>query len=253
MRRASTTIAIASGKGGVGKSVIAVNLAETLASLGHQTALLDADGGQGACHILLNETPPLSVADVARAGHDVRTSLCLTSAGLTLVQMASDPDSQDARLFQTIDETLLLLRREHEYVIIDAPAGVDGAVRWAFDRADLGAVVLVEEPTAVADAYRLARMIWHADPDYPLASIVNFADSQSEAASVAERFGHVTWRFVGRVPNYLGWVPFCPSVRRSVRDQVPAVRLAGPIRTAFETLASTLIRGRTAPLELLSA
>src|SRR5690625_7561650 len=65
MRRTSTIIAVASGKGGVGKSVISVNLAETLARDDYRVALLDADMAHGACTVLLNEQPGPSLADAA--------------------------------------------------------------------------------------------------------------------------------------------------------------------------------------------
>ena len=136
------------------------------------------------------------------------------------------------------------LRATHDFVFIDAPAGVGAPVRWAFDRADLGLITLVGEPTAIADAYRLVKLVWHVEPAYPMAVAVNFTDTEDEARSVAARFGKITERFVQRVPAYLGWVPFSAHVRRSVAEQRPAVRTAGPVRTAFEHLAAVLVCGQ---------
>ena len=247
MKHTSTIVTIASGKGGVGKSVFAVNLAETLARDGHRVALVDADFGQGACALLLNETPQASVLDLAL--HTARAEQVLheTTAGVTLVQSVADPrrlDGHETALYAALDEVLRRLRATHEFVFIDAPAGVGASVRWAFDRADLGVIALVGEPTAIADAYRLAKLVWHAEPAYPLAVAVNFADTEDEARSVAFRFGKITERFVQRAPTYLGWVPFSAHVRRSVAEQRPAVRTAGPVRTAFDHLATVLVRGQ---------
>ncbi len=252
MKRESTIIAITSGKGGVGKSVVAVNLAETLASEGHRVALVDVDLGQGACALLLNETPAASVMDVLR--HTARTPQVLhqTAGGLTLVQVAAEAGEAAGReraLYAALDELLAHLRRTHHFVVLDAPAGTDGAVRWALDRADLGVLVVVGEPTAVADAYRLARLTWQHDPAYPLASVVNFADTAEEAQSVADRFATLTEHFTGQAPLYLGWVPFSPRVRQSVTMQEPAVRTPGPVRDAFEALSATLVQGRQPVLE----
>lgn len=255
MKRDSTIIAVTGGKGGVGKSVVAVNLAETLAAHGHRVALVDADAGQGACALLMNETPPASVVDVLR--HTARTQQVLhrTSEGVTLVQVAAEAGEATGReraLYAALDELLAHLRRTHHFVLIDTPAGTEGAVRWALDRADLGLFVIVGEPTAIADAYRLARMVWQQDPAYPVATVVNFADSAAEAASVAERFATITEHFTGQVPNYLGWVPFSSTVRHAVSAQEPAVRLPGPVRDAFEALSSTLVRGRQPVLQEVS-
>lgn len=247
MKRDFTTLAVASGKGGVGKSVIAVNLAEALAAEGRSVALVDADFAQGACSVLINETPPASVLDLARL--DARTDHVIheTITGLTLVQAVADPGSHDDHLpalYSALDDLIRRLRRECEYVLIDTAAGLDGAVRWAIDRADLTALVLVGEPTAISDAYRLAKLVWQTDPTYPLGTIVNYCDTAEEARSVSERFNAVTERFTGQVPSYLGWVPYAKSVRQSVRDQVPVVRTPGPLRDAFTRLGQMLVQGR---------
>ena len=257
MKRTSTTLAIASGKGGVGKSVVAVNLAETLARRGHSVALIDADVGQGACPVLLNEDPPHTVADLVRLDADVDAIGHETTAGITLVQSAREPDcfvneQQSAILHLSLDDVLRTARTTHDFVLIDTPAGTNGTVRWALDRADMGALVLVGEPTAIADAYRLAKMIWSADPAYPLGSIVNFADSADDAHSITERFGMITERFTGQTPSHLGWVPFAPAVRTSVRNQTPAVRSHDALRDAFDTLASVLADGRRVERQLRS-
>ncbi len=244
MKKTSTVIAVASGKGGVGKSVLSVNLAETLARAGLAAALIDADAGQGACPILLNETPLHSVFDIARGTAFVSDVLHTTASGLTLVQSASDPmaaTGQDALLTAGLDAVLDHLRERHEYIIIDAPAGVDGSVRWALDRADVGLLVLVGEPTAIADAYRLSKLIWQSDPEYPLAAVVNFADSAEDAAGVAERFGRLTTHFTGRSAQYLGWVPFSAEVRRSVSTQMPVVNAEEALRSTFDVLVRNLV------------
>lgn len=255
MKRSSTIIAVASGKGGVGKSVISVNMAEILVTEGYTVALLDADLGQGACAILLNETPKASILDLIRHRAVTRQVLHKTSSGVTFVQAVAEvgeADGQESRLYDTMDELLIQLREKHEFVIIDTPAGTDGAVRWALDRADLGVLTIVGEPTAIADAYRLAKMVWKADPNYPFATVVNFSDTENEATSVAERFGQVTSHFTGRLPNYLGWVPFSASVRYSVMEQKPVVRSEGPVRLAFQKLIRTLVNGRVSILQPLN-
>lgn len=244
MKRKSTVISIVSGKGGVGKSIVGVNLAEVLASGGHSVALVDADFGQGACRILLNESPGstlLEVVDQVRLRQDV---LHRTSTGITLVEAAGEPGQSEHRLYGALDHVVDELRSEHDFVLIDTPAGVDGPVRWALDRADLGLLVLVGEPTAIADAYRLTKLIWQVVPDYPFGTIVNFADSEEDARGVAERFNKVTSHFVGPVTSFLGWIPFSAVIRQSVTDQTPVVRNEGPMRVLFERIAGTLTEDR---------
>ncbi|MEM8486311.1 MAG: P-loop NTPase [Bacteroidota bacterium] len=255
MKLQSTTLTIASGKGGVGKSVVSVNLAETLAALGYRVVLVDVDLGQGACSLLLNESPDASVMDYARHTVLKEQVLHTTMSGITLIQGALDPGFAGVHLqslFEKLDSLIASLQQTHDFVLIDTPAGTEGAVRWALDKADLGILVLVGEPTAISDAYRLARMIWDIAPDYPLGAIVNFADTEAEARSIADRFGKVTEHFTGRVTKYLGWVPFSAQIRRSVSKQTPAVRSEGPVQKAFQSLAHNLTQDALFSPALLS-
>jgi ATPases involved in chromosome partitioning len=255
MEVTTNTIAFASGKGGVGKSVVTVNLAEALAREGHSVALIDTDLGQSDCHILLNEVPETTVLDTVHDASPRRSALHETEAGITLAQAAHRPHKRDRpvghALYEALDHLLSHLRDDHDYVLIDGPSGTGGPVRWALDRADLGALVLVGEPTAVADAYRLVKLLWTADPDYPLGVVVNFVEDESAANSIAERFGTVTTRFLDQSPSMLGWVPFARSVRQSVSEQTPIVRTNGPVREAFSELARTIVRRQYAPAPAL--
>lgn len=251
MKSTSTIFTVTGGKGGIGKSLVAVNLAETLAADGHRVALLDADLHLGACALLLNETPAATLHDLARRKVVARDVCHPAASGVTLIQSAaplgSEPEVAPRRLFATLDRLLATLRHETDYIVIDTPAGIDLPVRWALDRADLGLVVLVGEPTAITDAYRLCKLTWQADPDFPLATLVNAAESEDEAASVSERFNKITEQFLHTQPLYLGWVPFSETIRNSVRLQRPAVRDEGPARDAFGTLAHLLVQGRCLP------
>ncbi|MCS3649601.1 flagellar biosynthesis protein FlhG [Salinibacter ruber] len=256
MEVTSNVLTFASGKGGVGKSVVTTNLAETLAREGHRVALLDADLGQSDAAVLLNEAPATTVWGAVQEDAALRAVPHETEGRVTLVQAANrpPPEAPDARdaLYAALDTLLGRLRETHDYVLVDASAGTDGPVQWALDRADLGVLVVVGEPTAVADAYRLAKQLWSADPDYPLGLVVNFAEDEDDARSIGERFKAVTTRFLGQAPKTLGWIPFSHAVRRSVSDQTPVVRSEGPARDAFADLADTTARGQYALSPALS-
>lgn len=245
MQSTPTIMTVTSGKGGVGKSVVAVNLAETLAAQGHRVALLDADLGQGGCAVLINETPVASLVDFVRQTARAEEVLYQTMGGYTLVQGAAEPgvsDGREPQLYAAFDALLKRLKRSYDYILIDTPAGVDGSVRWAMDRADFSLLVLVDEPTAVTDAYRLAKMTWKTDPSYPISTLVNFVDTEAEAQSVAHRFSHICTHFLQVVPTYLGWIPYSREVRQSVREQVPTVRTSGPVQQAFQRISTMLTK-----------
>lgn len=244
MNQKTTALAITSGKGGVGKSIVAINMAETLCDMGYQVALVDLDFGQSNCSVLLNEHPRSSLLEYANHTTLRENILHKTETGITLIQGASHVVRNQVSgrsLLQASDEIINFLRPTHDYIILDTPAGTGEIVRWALDRASMGILVLVGEPTAIADAYQLARTVWELDPDYPIKSVVNFADTEAEAHSVADRFGKVTSHFTGNTAQHIGWVPFSSLIRKSVNDQYPAVRVAGPVRNAFQAMATNLL------------
>lgn len=234
-------LAVVSGKGGVGKSTLAVNLAETFAAQGCAVALLDADLGTGSCATLMNETPAATAIASASGVVPVDRVLTVTASGVTLAAGGTlPPDLTFEHVQPALDETLRELAATHDLVIVDAPAGLGAEVRWSLDRADAALLVLVGEPTSVKGAYTLAKMVWGAVPDYPLLSVVNAADTESEAQEAAARFSELTAQFLGHEPIPLGWVPYSPHVRAAVSQQTPAVRLSGSVRAAFTTLSTGL-------------
>ncbi|MEM1117226.1 MAG: P-loop NTPase [Bacteroidota bacterium] len=234
-------LAVVSGKGGVGKSTLAVNLAVALADAGRAVALLDADLGGGSCATLLNETPAASVVALAAGGVSADRLAHPTASGVTLVEggTVAAPDVPEA-VYRALDAALDDLARTHDVVVIDAPAGIGGAVRWALDRADAGLLVLVGEPTAVTGAYTLAKTVWQVVPDYPFFSVVNAADTDAEAAQTTERFAELTTRFVAQAAMPLGWVPYDAHVRAAARAQQPAARLSPALDATFAGLAASL-------------
>ncbi len=230
-------ISIVSGKGGVGKSVIAVNLAEALAADGRSVALLDADLGQPSCATLLNEHPPASIVNA----RGLREAWHACGSGATLVQAADEPVESAAdrhAVLQVLDLQAEALENEHEILIIDAPAGADEVVRWAINRANLSVLVLVDEPTAAADAYRLVKSLWQVDPGYRFGTIVNFAETDAHGRDVWNRFSLITRRFTGNGSFYLGSVPFSTEIRRSVSRQAPFVRHDQALCTALLSIAT---------------
>ena len=234
-------LAVVSGKGGAGKSTVAVNLAEAFADAGHSVALVDADLGQGSCTTLFNETPSASVAAYACGAVPLDAVLHPTRQGVTLVAAGgAAPTSLDDPLYAALDEVLDVLAASHSVVLVDAPAGVGQTVCWALDRADAGLLVLVGEPTAVTGAYALVKTVCQTAPEYPFLAVVNAADTDTDAAQTVERFAELTTRFLGAAPVSLGWVPYSAHVRVGVRNQTPALRLSAALRTAFEGLVGSL-------------
>lgn len=239
--RLTPVISIVSGKGGVGKSLIAVNLAEALVSCGRTVALLDADADQTACATLMNEVPR------ATAGAITSNAPASTHACASGVSLAQHPPATAAAATggpmpsNELTDGLEGLADSHEVVLIDAPSGVGDVVRACISRSDVAVLVVSDEPTAVADAYRLAKATWQDDPGFPFGALVNFAESDTHGRDVWHRFSQITRRFTGNAPFYLGWVPFSSVVRRSVASQRLFVRDDEVLAHHMSTLAQALL------------
>ncbi len=242
----SYIVTFSSGKGGVGKSLAAVNTAEMLQLLGYRVALVDADLGLSNCAAFLNESIPGSVLDVMHGEVPVDQIIHRTRSGVSLVTGADEPSMEHSDwsvLYPSLDQVLRRLCEDHDFILIDTPAGASDLSFWALDRADLGLLVVVDEPAAISDVYRFTKFVLKVDPAYPFAAIVNFARSEEEAREVLERFNSIVDHFMNRQFPYLGFIPMADVVRKSVADQQPFVRAdpEGAPATEIRYIAEALI------------
>ncbi|MEX0680374.1 MAG: P-loop NTPase [Balneolales bacterium] len=216
-----------SGKGGVGKSVASVNIADTLRLLGYRVAIIDADPGLSNCATLLNEQVDHTVMQWVQNNCDME-DLLLDCGGLTLITGSDEPGltgQEIELLMEAMDQILVSLDSKFDIIVIDTPAGSGDLCLWALDRARLGMMILVDEPTAITDIYRLCKYILGIDPTYPLASIINFAENESNAENIQQRFNTILHYFMKQEVKYLGFLPSSSEIRESVQKQTPVTRL----------------------------
>jgi flagellar biosynthesis protein FlhG len=221
------TLAVASGKGGVGKSVLAVNLAAALGALGRRVLLVDGDLGLGSAHQLLGLTPRRPLLDVVRGACGLDDTLCADAEGLLLA-----PAGEGEHELADLDE----LRRERllrsleaaddrtDLLVLDAPAGIGRAALQVAMAAEHLVLVATPERTALADAYALLKVIARRRHAPEVSILFNQVQSTAELALAAQRVGEAAARYLGLKPKLLGWVPLDAAVRRSVASQAPFVR-----------------------------
>lgn len=214
-------LSVISGKGGVGKSMTSVNLSEMLTRIGFRVALIDADIGLSNCATLLNEQVHGSVAGWIR-GENGLEDLPQDAGGITLITGSDDPAHHtfDPDLMvDALDQIVSHLSSDYDFIIIDTPAGAGEMTLWALDRAHVGTIILVDEPTAISDIYRLCKYVYSIDPGFNFAAVVNFADDEESAESTCKRFNHILDYFLKKQVNYLGFIPASIAVKNSVKDQ----------------------------------
>jgi flagellar biosynthesis protein FlhG len=243
------SITIASGKGGVGKTSVAVNLALVLRQLGARVTLLDADFGTANAHILMghNLSPKLNKA--ALADGTVRGALATTVHGVSLLSGGSAVlDLLDLKK----NDRLQLIRNveamsdETDYLIVDTPAGASDATLAFVAAADRVLLVVVGEPTSFMDAYTIlkAAHLEHGVRNFSV--MLNMAKDDQEASRHFDRFLAIALRFLDVELTYLGHLPMSLPLRRSVVSRQPL--MATPSETnsveaqAFRSIAQRLLK-----------
>jgi len=241
-----TSIAVSSGKGGVGKTSVAVNLALTLQKLGKRVAIFDADFGMANSHILLGVNPTYSLSDVLNGSRSIDEAICKGPKGVTVISGGSglidmlniDP----AGRYQTI-RMMDHLKDDIDILIVDVPAGAsDNSVSFvaASDRA---VVVLVGEPTSFLDAYSFIKACHLESGLAEFTIAVNMAGSDAEARKYFDKFNAIVMQFLDVKLRYGGFIPFSQRIRKSIVDRKPVVLHQGDIPEvmAFKTLAKQVL------------
>ncbi len=218
------TIAVTSGKGGVGKTNLAVNLATVLASLNRKVVLLDADMGLANADIICNVQPRYNLAHVVAGQKTLAEVVAPVPAGFSLVAGASGL-SRMADLTEGDRHRLLVeletLQDTTDVLIIDTGAGIGRNVLAFTAAADQVVVVTTPEPTAITDAYAVIKVLVRCGTAGSINVMVNQAKSRDEAKMVHERIAGVCRQFLKADVNFGGYVVADPSVPDSVRKRSP--------------------------------
>jgi flagellar biosynthesis protein FlhG len=243
-RSSANVIAVTSGKGGVGKSNIAVNLAIQFAAAGKRTVLLDADLGLANADVLCNIDLPFNLAHVISRKKTLREVMVLAPGGFHLIggasglaRMADLGEGDRRRLIDALAE----LERQTDIILIDTGAGISPSVLTFIRAADHVLVVTTPEPTAITDAYAVVKVLSREDPERRLSLLVNQARSPAEARAVYDRIAKVARQFLGTSLMDAGLILSDEQIPLSVRRRVPFT-LAAPKSPASRCLAQLAMR-----------
>ncbi len=217
-------LCLSSGKGGVGKTSLAVNVALALAGLGRQVLLVDGDLGLANVDVHLGLTVTRSIHDVLEAGHDpweallfLETGLAVLPAGSGVAHLATPTAEDQALLARALDG----LAARFDLVLVDAAAGLGPSVLWFNAWADHSLVVVTPDPTSMTDAYALIKLLSLSQHRRSFHLILNQAANEEEGRTVFHTLAQVSSRFLQVCLHHLATVPLDPAVKRALREQVP--------------------------------
>ncbi|MDR2551753.1 MAG: MinD/ParA family protein [Treponema sp.] len=218
-------ITVTSGKGGVGKTNVSVNLALAYARTGRKVVVMDADLGLANVNVMLNMIPKFNLYHVIRKQKTMKEIMVETEYGIAIVAGASG-FSKIANLTESerqyfIEELGTLSAAD--IVIIDTSAGVSSNVLDFVAAADDSMIITTPEPTAITDAYGIIKIIATeiSSINMGLKLVVNRVKSAAEGAKIADRMINITSQFLNLKLEYLGFIYDDAVVSQAVLKQRP--------------------------------
>lgn len=225
---------VTGGKGGVGKSSIALNLAIAHGRRGRRVLLLDLDLGLGDLAVMLKLTPAAGLEDffsgrrpLGECRESISTNVDLIAGAAGSSELARPDSARRSQLFNALAELCL----SYDLIIADSAAGIGPDVLAFAAAADCVLCVATPDPASVTDVYGIVKALdQHASVngvDVPTPGLVlNRVGGSAEAEGLAQRLTKVTSRFLSRRPRLMGWLPESSNVRAATRGQRAFVNTA---------------------------
>jgi flagellar biosynthesis protein FlhG len=239
---AAKVVAVTGGKGGVGKTLAAVNLGAALAGLGRSTMLLDADFGLANVDVLLGMKARLNLEHVMSGQCALEDIIQTASSGLRIVpatsgsvSMASLSRVQHAGLIGAFSQLL----EPVDVLLVDTAAGLHDGVLTFSEAAQRVVVLVCDEPASLTDAYGLIKVLCRRQPGCRFEIVANRVESAAHGRELHDKLMRVCHRFLGITPAYLGYLPEDDYVRQAIRGQTTVVEAfpSSPAARAFQRLA----------------
>lgn len=235
-------ITIASGKGGVGKTNVSVNLAIALASQGKDVTILDADLGLANIDVMLGLHSNKNLSNVMNGECDLEEILLDGPMGIKVIpassgvkDMAEMTPAQHAGLVSAFSE----LSHNIDVLIVDTAAGISDSV-VSFSRAAQEVIVVVcDEPASITDAYALIKLLNKDQGIFKFNILANMVSGPQQGREVYDKLSKVSDRFLDVALEYLGHIPHDEHLQKAVKRQKAVVEAFPRSRAAqsFQTLS----------------
>ncbi len=224
------SVCIMSGKGGVGKTNIALNIAYCLFKGNHPLLLMDCDLGLANLDVLLGITPDKNLQDLMDTDispHDV--AVPLAKGGFDFLPAASGvPEliDMDEELRNNLFKKLAPLFHNYDYLFLDLGAGINPTVLSFAKMSHVRIVVVTPEPTSLTDSYALMKVLstQHNVRDFHI--VVNMSETRSEEKQTFERLAGACKKFLNLDPVFLGGILSDKTLVEAVRRQTPLMQMA---------------------------
>jgi len=242
-RRGHNIIAVASGKGGVGKTWFSISLAHCLTRMGKKVLLFDGDLGLANVDVQLGLMPKRDLNDVIRGRLGIdKVIQPYEDGGFDIIAGRSGQASLSALPSQRLAilrDQLLDIASNYDVVICDLGAGVDRTVRTFAAAATRTVLITTDEPTSLTDAYAFIKLGSAAGMSKNISVVVNMASSTAEGEKTYKTLLKACENFLRLSPPLAGMVHADPKVKESIRHQVPLLMRSPNTRAAEDIEAVT--------------
>lgn len=238
-KKTARVITVTSGKGGVGKTNITINLAIALSEMGLRVIILDADFGLANIDVLFGIIPQYTLVDVIQSKKNILEVLADGPNNIKFISGGSGVEElvkMDMYQLGKFVDNISLLDRIADIILIDTGAGLSENVMSFVMSADEIVLVTTPEPTSITDAYALIKMVANRDKSKMIKIIVNRAENVNEATDILNKLSLVAGKFLDLKLHPLGYILQDDTV-------IKAVKLQQPFSLSFpKSQASKLIR-----------
>ncbi len=248
-KRYARVIAVTSGKGGVGKTNICLNLAVEFQRLGKMTVVFDADMGMANVHLLAGVNPDYSVREVLDGRREITDIIVpgpegtgIIPGGTGILTLADSSGEERMRLISALEK----VESVSDIVLVDTGAGMGAAVRDFLMTADEIVFVLTPDITSMADAYGLLKALHREKmPRIPVYSVVNMVQTVSQAVDVARRFSGCVAQFLERDVENVGYIMKDSTVGAATARRTPFTVFRPDARASrnMHHIAMTMLAG----------
>ena len=216
------TVAITSGKGGVGKSNVALNLAIALAQAEKSVLVMDLNGGVGNIELLCGLNSPWNLSHVIAGAMSLEEILVAGPEGVKILPAAGSlgdslPESPG---LEAAFQQLANFQRRFQFTILDLGTGMQRLLSRFVTALDSAIVVTTAEPTSLAEAYAWIKTFPSAGPR-TWEVLINQAASATQAETIFQRLSHTTRAFLQRELAFAGWIPHDHHVAKAVLERTP--------------------------------
>jgi flagellar biosynthesis protein FlhG len=215
-------ISITSGKGGVGKTNIAVNLAYLLAESKKKILVLDADCGLANIDLILGLTPKYNLYHVLKGEKTLKEAIINGPGGIKILPSSSgiqEMSSLSMAQKLILQDELNALQARPDFMLIDTSAGINDNVLYFNMIANETIIVVTPEPTSLTDAYALIKVLYQRHAKKRFSLLVNMVKTPAEAKEVFLRMAQATNHFLNLAIEPLGYVSCDENVPRAVKQQ----------------------------------